>query len=146
MLKVELSKWRATIAEVAASVVGYMGRRLVTGELELWVRTADGEVFKTQLAADEIAPSLSDLFASADFHEREIAQLLGGKFDREVAPLYVGSAAWVDSTPLHPEIGLASRNQTTWPGAKEPGESNAPGKRRLLPPGVDPATPTELLL
>jgi NADH-quinone oxidoreductase subunit C len=44
--------------------------------------------------------------------------------------------------PLRKEFVLASRVVKAWPGAKEPGESDrdrgraAPGRRRMLPPGV----------
>lgn len=146
MHKVEVGEWRQTLLPVAPNIVAYMGRRLPSGDLELWVRTSTADLFKTEIAANQVVPSLIGLFPAADFHEREIAQLLGAKFDRPVAPLYCGSAAWVESETLRPELALAQRNQSTWPGAKEPGETNSAGKRRLLPPGVDPATPAEHLI
>jgi NADH-quinone oxidoreductase subunit C len=42
--------------------------------------------------------------------------------------------------PLRKDFVLASRVAKSWPGAKEPGESEhhaaSPGRRRMLPPGV----------
>src|SRR4051812_25870815 len=46
--------------------------------------------------------------------------------------------------PLRKDFVLASRVAKSWPGAKEPGESDqdlhaersSPGRRRMLPPGV----------
>jgi NADH-quinone oxidoreductase subunit C len=51
-----------------------------------------------------------------------------------------------EGNPLRKEFVLAARAAKTWPGAKEPGESDrdtaaAPARRRMLPPGVpDPQT------
>jgi NADH-quinone oxidoreductase subunit C len=48
-----------------------------------------------------------------------------------------------EGTPLRKSFVLAARASKPWPGAKEPGESQAraPGRRRVAPPGVpDPQT------
>ena len=49
-----------------------------------------------------------------------------------------------EGTPLRKSFVLAARASKPWPGAKEPGESEAPGtgspsRRKLLPPGVPDA-------
>ena len=50
-----------------------------------------------------------------------------------------------EGTPLRKSFVLAARASKPWPGAKEPGESDAhgtgsPSRRKLLPPGVpDPS-------
>jgi NADH-quinone oxidoreductase subunit C len=48
-----------------------------------------------------------------------------------------------EGTPLRKSFVLAARASKPWPGAKEPGESDAraaPSRRKTLPPGVpDPA-------
>ena len=46
-----------------------------------------------------------------------------------------------EGTPLRKSFVLAARASKPWPGAKEPGESDAhptrsPSRRKLLPPGV----------
>ncbi|MGI3782846.1 MAG: NADH-quinone oxidoreductase subunit C [Janthinobacterium lividum] len=88
--------------------------------------------------------SIRDLFAGAAWHEREAAEefgldVVGG--DRRRLLLDVGSAP----TPLRKDEVLATRTAEPWPGAKEPGESDAgagaagaasPSRRRMVPPGV----------
>jgi NADH-quinone oxidoreductase subunit C len=48
-----------------------------------------------------------------------------------------------EGTPLRKSFVLAARASKPWPGAKEPGESDAhaaPARRKTLPPGVpDPS-------
>jgi NADH-quinone oxidoreductase subunit C len=84
--------------------------------------------------------TLSGLFAGAAWHEREVAELFGVEFiggDHRrllLSPEFEG-------TPLRKDEVLAARTGMNWPGAKEPGETEAsPSRRRLVPPGVpDPA-------
>ena len=83
--------------------------------------------------------SIGALFPGAGWHEREAAELFGVEFvDGDprrllLDPSYVG-------TPLRKDEVLGARAGVSWPGAKEPGESGAPGRRRMVPPGVpDPA-------
>jgi NADH-quinone oxidoreductase subunit C len=94
--------------------------------------------------------SIGDLFAGAGWHERESAELFGIEFvggDRR--RLLLG--ADVEGAPLRKDEVLAARTVKAWPGAKEPGETDAsPSRRRMVPPGVpdpdvwgerDPASP-----
>jgi NADH-quinone oxidoreductase subunit C len=94
--------------------------------------------------------SIGDLFAGAGWHERESAELFGIEFvggDRR--RLLLG--ADVEGNPLRKDEVLAARTVEAWPGAKEPGETDAsPSRRRMVPPGVpdpdvwgerDPASP-----
>jgi NADH-quinone oxidoreductase subunit C len=84
--------------------------------------------------------TVSSVFAGAAWHEREVAELFGVEFiggDHRrllLSPEFEG-------TPLRKDEVLAARTGMSWPGAKEPGESEAsPSRRRLVPPGVpDPA-------
>ena len=80
--------------------------------------------------------TVSDVFAGAAWHEREVAELFGVEFvggDHRrllLSPEFEG-------TPLRKDQVLAARAGMNWPGAKEPGETEAsPGHRRLVPPGV----------
>ncbi len=88
--------------------------------------------------------SLAEVFAGAGWHEREAAELFGIEFvggDRRrllLDPGFVG-------TPLRKDEVLAARTGLSWPGGKEPGESEMspegrPGsghhRRRMVPPGV----------
>jgi NADH-quinone oxidoreductase subunit C len=83
--------------------------------------------------------SVTSIFAGAGWHEREAAELFGVTF-RGGDPRRLLLAAAYEGTPLRKDEVLAARAGTSWPGGKEPGESGAPGRRRMVPPGVpDPA-------
>ena len=80
--------------------------------------------------------SIAGVFAGAGWHEREAAELFGIEFvggdPRRLLldPGFVG-------TPLRKDEVLAARAGLSWPGAKEPGESDEPpARRRMVPPGV----------
>lgn len=83
--------------------------------------------------------SIADVFAGAAWHERETHEMFGIRFGTELAPLLLPDG--FEGHPLRKEFVLASRVAKPWPGAKEPGESDAdsshsPGRRRIRPPGV----------
>lgn len=79
--------------------------------------------------------SLSSIYPSVDFHEREVTQMFGVKFigNDNSAPAFEIELV---GFPLRRDFALATRASTQWPGAVEPDES---AKRRpALPPGVLP--------
>lgn len=79
--------------------------------------------------------SLSSIYPSVDFHEREVTQMFGVKFvgNDNSAPAFEIELV---GFPLRRDFALATRAGTQWPGAVEPDES---AKRRpALPPGVLP--------
>ncbi len=89
--------------------------------------------------------SIFDLFAGAAWHERETHEMFGINFTStgtdgvDLDPLLLPDG--FEGHPLRKEFVLASRVAKPWPGAKEPGESDAesthsPGRRRIKPPGV----------
>ncbi len=89
--------------------------------------------------------SVIDVFAGAAWHERETHEMFGVCFTSastdgmEVEPLLLPEE--FEGHPLRKEFVLASRVAKPWPGAKEPGESDAdsthsPSRRRVKPPGV----------
>lgn len=83
--------------------------------------------------------SIADVFAGAAWHERETHEMFGIDFGATLAPLLLPDG--FEGHPLRKEFVLASRVVKAWPGAKEPGESDAdsgraPGRRRVRPPGV----------
>jgi NADH-quinone oxidoreductase subunit C len=90
-------------------------------------------------------PTLTGLWAGANWHERETFEMFGVVFDGHpnLVPLLLPDG--FEGHPLRKEFVLASRVAKPWPGAKEPGESDhdthaSPGRRRMLPPGVpDPS-------
>ena len=97
----------------------------------------------TFLDAGEPAPSVTDVFAGAAWHERETHEMFGLAFDGHLGgetpePLLLPDG--FEGHPLRKDFVLASRVVKPWPGAKEPGESEhevkSPGRRRVKPPGV----------
>ena len=98
--------------------------------------------------------SIADLVAGASWHEREVAEFLGiGFAGGDDRPLLLRPGAV--GHPLRRDAVLAARVVRAWPGAKEPGETVAAGRRRMVPPGVpdpdvwgervgEPATPEEI--
>ena len=93
--------------------------------------------------AEPSVASIADVFAGAAWHERETHEMFGIDFGVELEPLLLPEG--FEGHPLRKEFVLASRVAKAWPGAKEPGESDAdsthsPGRRRIKPPGVpDPS-------
>jgi NADH-quinone oxidoreductase subunit C len=99
--------------------------------------------------AEPTVDSIADVFAGAAWHERETHEMFGINFPSsdsagvELDPLLLPEG--FEGHPLRKEFVLASRVAKAWPGAKEPGESDAdsthsPGRRRIKPPGVpDPS-------
>jgi NADH-quinone oxidoreductase subunit C len=89
-------------------------------------------------------PTLTTVWAGANWHERETFEMFGVVFDGHPNLVSLLLPEGFEGHPLRKEFVLASRVAKTWPGAKEPGESDhdtgSPGRRRMLPPGVpDPA-------
>ncbi|WP_046563633.1 NADH-quinone oxidoreductase subunit C, partial [Micromonospora sp. HK10] len=105
----------------------------------LWsTRGRHGLLLRTRVprAAPTVA-SVVDLFPGAGWHERETYEMFGIGFDGhgELRPLLLPPE--FEGHPLRKEFVLASRVAKPWPGAKEPGESEAGGGRRpMRPPGV----------
>ena len=99
-----------------------------------------GQRLRTRCPRDTpVVPTLVGVFAGAGWHERAAAELFGIRFEgHDTAPLLL--AAGFDGHPLRKDFLLASRLAKPWPGAKEPGESDAdlqtPSRRRPRPPGV----------
>jgi NADH-quinone oxidoreductase subunit C len=82
--------------------------------------------------------SVVDLFPGADWHERETHEMFGIVFERHpgLRPLLLPPE--FEGHPMRKEFVLASRVAKAWPGAKEPGESEAGTAKRapMRPPGV----------
>jgi NADH:ubiquinone oxidoreductase subunit C len=151
------SSWAATLLfvrdELACGFFDFLsavdegaGLRVVchVAALEPWGHV----LLRTMLPAERPAvASVADVYAGAGWHERETAEMFGIEFlDDTGAPLDLPGLLLppgYDGHPLRKEALLAARNDRPWPGAKEPGESDAdvrPSRRRLRPPGVpDPA-------
>jgi len=99
---------------------------------------------RTSLPADDPRlDSVTDVFRGASWHERETHEMFGIDFlgHPNLVPLLLPDG--FEGHPLRKDFVLVARAAKPWPGAKEPGESDAeaaPSRRRLLPPGVpDPS-------
>ncbi|MEU8391964.1 NADH-quinone oxidoreductase subunit C [Micromonospora sp. NPDC048842] len=105
----------------------------------LWsTRLRHGLLLRTRLprGAPTVA-SVVDVYPGAAWHERETHEMFGIDFagHGELLPLLLPPE--FEGHPLRKEFVLASRVAKPWPGAKEPGESEAGGGRRpIRPPGV----------
>jgi NADH-quinone oxidoreductase subunit C len=107
--------------------------------------------------ADPTLPTLGLLWPGAAWHERETFEMFGIIFDgfddgsgQGLRPLLLPDG--FEGTPLRKSFVLTARVSKPWPGAKEPGESDAgpaekpsgpPGRaprKKNLPPGVPDAT------
>jgi NADH-quinone oxidoreductase subunit C len=102
-------------------------------------------LIQARIAAEEPAiSSITDVYRGAAWHERETHEMFGIDFVGHpyLVPLLLPEE--FDGHPLRKDFVLASRAAKPWPGAKEPGESEAsgsPSRRKTLPPGVpDPQT------
>ncbi|GAA1664633.1 hypothetical protein GCM10009745_03010 [Kribbella yunnanensis] len=120
------------------------GFRIVTHLADFWGGAhVDHVLVRTLIPRDNPRlPTLSDLYAGANWHERETHEMFGITFEGHpnLVPLLLPDG--FEGNPLRKEFILAARVAKPWPGAKEPGESDhaptpgAPSRRRTLPPGV----------
>ncbi|MBP2349522.1 NADH-quinone oxidoreductase subunit C [Kribbella aluminosa] len=124
------------------------GFRVVSHLADFWGGTnVDHVLVRTLVPRDNaVLPTLTDVYAGANWHERETHEMFGIAFDGHPNLTTLLLPEEFEGHPLRKEFVLASRVAKPWPGAKEPGESDhapagAPSRRRTLPPGVpDPGT------
>jgi NADH-quinone oxidoreductase subunit C len=91
-----------------------------------------------------VLASAAGVFAGARWHERETHEMFGIDFSDDGTVLALEPLLLPDEFEGHPlrkEFVLASRVARPWPGAKEPGESDASpratrSRRRARPAGV----------
>lgn len=106
-------------------------------------RRKHGLLLRTRVPReDPVVESVVELFPGAAWHERETFEMFGITFARhpDLKPLLLPPG--FEGHPLRKEFVLAARVAKPWPGAKEPGESEAGTAKRapMRPPGVpDPA-------
>jgi NADH-quinone oxidoreductase subunit C len=113
------------------------------GRTDTAIRRGQGLMLKTLVPRDKAElPSATGVYRGANWHERETFEMFGVVFTGHpgLKPLLLPDG--FEGHPLRKEFILASRVAKAWPGAKDPGESDhdrgraAPGRRRMLPPGV----------
>jgi NADH-quinone oxidoreductase subunit C len=151
VLDVPVARWRAAV-EAARDQGGldfdFFDWLSAVDELDegltvvahLWsTRARHGLLIRCRVPRDNpVVASVVDLFPGAAWHERETFEMFGVTFDQhpDLRPLLLPPA--FEGHPLRKEFVLASRVAKTWPGAKEPGESDSGAAKRapMRPPGV----------
>lgn len=100
-------------------------------------------LLRTRVPGDApVLATATGVYAGASWHERETFEMFGVTFDGHphLVPLLLPDG--FEGHPLRKDFVLAARAAKAWPGAKEPGESEAehgagaPGRRKTRPPGV----------
>ena len=91
----------------------------------------DSVLVKTSITGE--IDSIDSIYTTANFHERELAQMFG---IRVIGGNANDLAFDVDfeGFPLRKDFALITRQETPWPGAVEPDEKAR--RRPALPPGV----------
>jgi NADH-quinone oxidoreductase subunit C len=114
------------------SVVTHVARPSVGAVHSLLLRT------RVPRAAAGVA-CICAVYAGAGWHERETHEMFGIDFDGHGPLDTLLLPDGFEGHPLRKDFVLASRVAKSWPGAKEPGESDSeasPSRRRTRPPGV----------
>ncbi len=89
------------------------------------------------------APTLTDIYLGADWHEREAWDMFGIEFDGHpgVAPRILTTENF-EGWPLRKDFHLATREAKPWPGLKEPleidEETGEPLEKKPVGPGASP--------
>jgi NADH-quinone oxidoreductase subunit C len=68
---------------------------------------------------DPVCPTISDLYAGCDWHERETAELFGIRFEGHPQPVKLLLAEPFEGYPLRKDFPLMTREAKPWPGAVE---------------------------
>ncbi len=68
---------------------------------------------------DPSCPTISDLFPTSDWHEREAAELFGIRFEGHPKPVKLLLPEPFEGHPLRKDFPLMTREAKPWPGAVE---------------------------
>jgi len=75
---------------------------------------------KVAVPADDASlPSVSDLWATCDWHERETAEMFGIRFEGHPMPVKLLLSEPFEGHPLRKSFSLMTREAKPWPGAVE---------------------------
>jgi NADH-quinone oxidoreductase subunit C len=70
-------------------------------------------------ADDPVLPTVSDLWATCDWHERETAEMFGIRFEGHPMPVKLLLSEPFEGYPLRKDFSLMTREAKPWPGAVE---------------------------
>jgi NADH-quinone oxidoreductase subunit C len=68
---------------------------------------------------DPVCPTVSDLFPTSDWHERETLEMFGIRFEGHPQPVKLLLSEPFEGHPLRKDFPLMSREAKPWPGATE---------------------------
>jgi NADH-quinone oxidoreductase subunit C len=68
---------------------------------------------------DPVCPTISDLFATCNWHERETQEMFGIRFEGHPQPVKLLLSEPFEGNPLRKDFPLMSREVKPWPGAVE---------------------------
>jgi NADH-quinone oxidoreductase subunit C len=75
---------------------------------------------KVALPHDQpVCATISDLYATADWHERETLEMFGIRFEGHPNPVKLLLSEPFEGQPLRKDFPLMSREAKPWPGAVE---------------------------
>ena len=75
---------------------------------------------KVKLPHDEpVCPTVSDLFPTSDWHERETREMFGIRFEGHPKPVKLLLSEPFEGEPLRKDFPLMTREAKPWPGAVE---------------------------
>jgi NADH-quinone oxidoreductase subunit C len=75
---------------------------------------------KVRLPAEEpVCPTVSDLFPTSNWHERETAEMFGIAFEGHPQPVKLLLSEPFEGSPLRKDFPLMTREAKPWPGAVE---------------------------
>jgi NADH-quinone oxidoreductase subunit C len=100
-----------------------------------------GVLIRTGLDADDPRlPTATGVFPGAAWHEREVAEMFGIRFDGHPDPRRLLLPDTFEGQPLRKSSALVARAARPWPGSVEPdaGDTGRRARRRPSPPGVRP--------
>jgi len=69
--------------------------------------------------ADPVCPTVSDLFPTSDWHERETREMFGIRFEGHPKPVKLLLSEPFEGEPLRKDFPLMTREAKPWPGAVE---------------------------
>lgn len=68
---------------------------------------------------DPVLPTVSDLWPTCDWHEREAIEMFGLRFEGHPQPVKLLLSEPFEGNPLRKDFPLMSREAKPWPGASE---------------------------
>jgi NADH-quinone oxidoreductase subunit C len=121
--------WLSAVDELDAGVAVVAHLYSLAGRHHLLLRTLLS-------SGEPRLPTATGIYRGAAWHEREACEMFGVIFEGHprLDPLLLPEG--FEGHPLRKDFVLAPRAAKEWPGAKEPGGSEARGRRRTPQPGV----------